>query len=329
MISGIKKTSDFVAYLRTIVEKDDSGKANWSSLKRIAYVNVSNDLFGFTSDRCYFAYVIEDGVVAGLTKLMKLTNGYYGINYISVLPEYRGKSYATNMIETIVKWAKENNEVLTPSSYTKVGYIQLKPLLEKYCAQYGVKLIAKPEDDDKHGWFDMNVPSRYDTIENDYQELKKRTKKFVESLRSTSNTDFISAVLEGIDIIFESKRPESWRERNVLGIWSRYRGLKTAEDRMNYAFFITGKHQPLQFSDVESLSDAGIQHAISYGRTMKKKVPSDQKPEFTDKQMKEYYKYLSKEQEKFDLEWEMEKERLMSAGIMDEEGNIIPPDERY
>lgn len=167
-----------------------------------------------------YAYVIKDGALIAVSKVMKTSSGQWAIAYTEVREDYRNQGYASKLMESLFDFAHKHNMDLVSTAYTKLGYIKLKPLTEKLAKKYNVNYIEK---DEKHGWHELDKEAWNTNIENDYKEYLKSINEsihsFLDSLHELDPVliESISTAWHLIDDvgIFESVSSYSSRTKHI------------------------------------------------------------------------------------------------------------------
>lgn len=124
----------------------------------------------------------------------------------------------------------------------------------------------------------------------------------------------IDILKRGYNILTESyNTPTTWRERAILGVWSKYRGLRnrSIKDALEYSRKVTGTDRPLTYEYVENMFDEELQIALEIGRSMEK-----------DKLKKKELDIIAKEMEieknKYDKILEDDLTWMRDNGLVDE-----------
>lgn len=119
----------------------------------------------------YYIVLFKGKKIIGIAKLGYYSNSsehekQYGISFLSIDKEYRGRGYSNLLADEMFKLAKEKCLDVATSTYTVVGYKKLKPLFNKYAKKHGVKFTDK---DDKSlmdaEWMyddDLNLLPKYE-----------------------------------------------------------------------------------------------------------------------------------------------------------------------
>ena len=100
----------------------------------------------------YFVVLKENDIVIGVAKIAhyymdNLTENEYSLAYLSIDINHRNKGYTRLMCDEMFKNLKEQGLELRTSSYTYVGFIKLRKLLNFYSEKHGVKFYDKSDSD--------------------------------------------------------------------------------------------------------------------------------------------------------------------------------------
>jgi hypothetical protein len=157
--------------------------------------------------------------------------------------------------------------------------------------------------------------------------MKRNNNKFLDFLNTigSDEPELMESIKNGYSVIFEANELDK-RQKLIYGVWSRYNGFKDVNLATEYAHYLTGSSSPLKMEDVEELSTDKLSMAIQKGRKLalhkSNQVKKDPKP---------IPKYIYQEQEKekreHDRRWAEEKKTLQDVGMMDEDGNLLTPEE--
>ena len=100
---------------------------------------------------CVFPVVKKGDLIVGLAEVEK--SPYKGqenvvwVKFISIDPKYQGRGYASKLLDSIFRYAKDNNLVLEISVYSLEGWEKLKKKNKELAEKYGVKIIDREEKD--------------------------------------------------------------------------------------------------------------------------------------------------------------------------------------
>jgi GNAT superfamily N-acetyltransferase len=113
---------------------------------RYFWINDLNSIHG--NEGKHFPIIEIENQIVGLAELEEDPNnsGNLWIKFISVDPQFQGMGLASQLIEDIFQYAKENNKSLETSLYSEDGSLKLKPKLKKLAEKYEVRLIELREE---------------------------------------------------------------------------------------------------------------------------------------------------------------------------------------
>lgn len=94
-----------------------------------------------------FIGIFENNIMVGLVNLYlnkdNADKNIWWLRYLCIDPLYENKGYATQLVDYIFKWFKQNNYTFETSSYTEAGFVKLKPLFNRLALKYDVPFIDK------------------------------------------------------------------------------------------------------------------------------------------------------------------------------------------
>lgn len=107
------------------------------------YFDIGDLTSPFKNKDMVFPFVKEGETIVGLAKLQESEEhpGAYAICFISVDPKYQDKGYGTALAEQIIKFAKQKNVSLAATSYSELGMLKMKPVLNKLASKQEVNFI--------------------------------------------------------------------------------------------------------------------------------------------------------------------------------------------
>ncbi len=87
----------------------------------------------------------NDNEVVGIAHIRKnpYINNTHWLSYLSISPDYQNLGYASKLSEYIIKWFKQKDLQFETSSYSKQGFVKLKPLFNKLTNKYNVDFLDK------------------------------------------------------------------------------------------------------------------------------------------------------------------------------------------
>jgi tRNA nucleotidyltransferase/poly(A) polymerase len=133
---------------------------------RASYSNTLSKLY---VSRIFFVTLFDDKEIIGLCKLEESPynqQDLFWIDYISIIEEYQGRGYVKNIVDTMMKFCKNNNFRLETSGYSKKGWEKARGLLHDYAKKYGVELIDKRDKPEYESLIKFSDFKMYKTNEN-------------------------------------------------------------------------------------------------------------------------------------------------------------------
>lgn len=106
------------------------------------------EIVDYKTPKFYSIIKVGDKII-GLGRLQKVEEREktFGINFLSIDPEYQGQGYASKLAEEMFLFAKNEGYSVLGSPYSDEGDKKLKPLFLKLADKLGVRFI-----DYKEGW---------------------------------------------------------------------------------------------------------------------------------------------------------------------------------
>ena len=98
---------------------------------------------------CVFPVVKKGDLIVGLAQIerppLEEQENVVWVKFISIDPRYQNKGYASKLLDSIFRYARDNSLVLEISAYSPSGWEKLRKKNKKLAKKYGVKIIDKEE----------------------------------------------------------------------------------------------------------------------------------------------------------------------------------------
>ena len=125
------------------------GQANDKTIfHRIKYLHHTDFDFVINDEQFYYIVLFKGKKIIGIAKLGYYPNSSkseteYGISFLSIDKDYRGRGYSHLLVDNMFKLASEKGLDVATSLYTYAGFTKLKPLFNKYANKYNVQFRDK------------------------------------------------------------------------------------------------------------------------------------------------------------------------------------------
>lgn len=187
------KVFDQEGYGKEIYNNNNNGEPKDPTYyNRIRYAN-NRDFSWYESElNLKFIVLYEGDKIIGVCKIGnwdKENPNKMSISYCSIDREYRNKGYLKLIIIELMKFCKNNNFVITASSWTVPGNLKLRPSLIKYSKIYGVEYIDHDNKHDAKHFYNKNLISAYEMTDDELDDHNNRGDVYENLCMSINESD--------------------------------------------------------------------------------------------------------------------------------------------